>query len=106
MKYNTGAVAIVAKSIASARHAILQYGVCDIPYPADDQITVIPSILIVTTEGDAVGMPPGIKWALVDGADPTVVLIMKARSGPQQRIDQVIQALNEEYAIDPRKLQS
>jgi len=104
MIYDTGSVVIAAPSMQARRDAIRQYGVYDIPYPEDTQITVIPSIIIITTELEAVETPAGIKWALVDGTSKMVTLIMRARSGPPLRMDQVIQALNEEYAIDPRKL--
>jgi hypothetical protein len=104
MIYDTGTVAIVSPSRSAGRDAILQYGVCDIFYPTDDQITVIPSILLVTTEAEAAALPAGTPWAVVDGASPLLIALMKARVGPPSRMPDVIRALNDEYAIDPRKL--
>ena len=103
MKYESNG-AIVAPSRSAARDAMLQYGVCDIFYPTDEQITVIPAILLITTEAEAAALPAGTPWAVVDGASPLLLAQMKARVGPPVRIADVIRALNTEYAIHPSKL--
>jgi len=103
MKYESNG-AIVAPSRSAGRDALLQYGVCDIFYPSDEQISVIPSILLITTEAEATALPAGTPWALVDGASPILVAMMRARVGPPVRIADVIRALNTEYAIHPSKL--
>lgn len=108
MKYDTGVFVIAAPSAQAARDAMLQYGVLDAADEEYPNVTVVPTIITVTTYSEAriaiFSLSADTPWVEIDGISPSLRSYMQARFGPATTLGAAMRALNDEFAVSPKKL--
>lgn len=111
MIYDNAGFIIAAPTEDAAREQLRQYGVSDVDFPDDPEVTIIPGVVIVTAYADAVtltdGLPSDFPWTIVDagGLPPSLIVFMYAQFDQPQNMYVIMKALNDQFAINPKALQ-